>query len=52
MFATDVRAGLPAILTNSVGQGAPWLDGNRMVAAVDGEGDVRFVIHISSQPSA
>ena len=45
VLATDMRAGLAAILADRIGQSAPRFDGDGMVAAVDGEGEGGFVGH-------
>src|SRR5580704_2092695 len=45
VLAADMGAGLAAILADRVHQGAPRLDANRMVAAVDRQHDVDLAAH-------
>src|SRR6185312_709019 len=45
VFAADMRAGLPAVLADRVGERAPRLDGDVTRAAVDRERDLDFVAH-------
>ena len=45
VLAADMGAGLPAILADGVSQCAPRLDADRVVAAVDGQGDGGLFAH-------
>src|SRR5450631_2331675 len=51
VLAADMGAGLPAILANRVGQSAPRLDRDRVVAPVDGQGDVGLGAHAAFSPA-
>ena len=51
VFAANMGPGLPAVLADCVRQGAPRLDGNRMIAAVDGQDDVRLRTHLKTLAS-
>src|ERR1700738_3537293 len=46
-FAADMGSGLPALFTDRGGQGPSRLDANRIIAAVDGEGDVGRAAHVA-----
>ena len=55
VLAADMGAGLSAILADCIGQRAPWLYGNRVVAAINDERDVGFAVHLgfwSAHPRA
>src|SRR3974390_122785 len=45
MLATDMRAGLAAIVADGVDQRFACLDADRIVAAVDVERDIEFLVH-------
>src|SRR5262249_1319165 len=46
VLAADMGAGLPAVVADRIDQGLARLDLDRVVAAIDGEGDVDFVTHV------
>src|SRR5262245_15720135 len=45
MLATDMRSRLSTIFTDGIGQGTPRLDGDRVIAAIDIDGDRGFLAH-------
>src|SRR5271170_4141074 len=48
MLAADMGAGQPAIVADGVDQRFARLDPNRIIAAVDVQGDVEFFVHAST----
>ena len=50
MLAADMRAGLPAIVTDRIDQGLARLDPDGVVATIDGQRDVDLVTHTGQGP--
>src|SRR5712671_5192454 len=46
VLAADMGAGLPAIVADRVDQRLAWLHPDRVVAPIDGEGDVTLFGHL------